>query len=132
MDNLHGSTIHFPPRASATTGGLVTTADKTTIIVQAIEDILETRKTERVMMPDYGIPDFVFDVVDAGFSARIAYHLKDQIDKYCSLVESVTAKAAVDDAGRAVVFVTYRERGSFEAPRNLTFPVWKYIGNSAE
>jgi phage baseplate assembly protein W len=139
MTNLHGSCIDFPFRVDPLTGGLATIGDKTTIIRHAIEDILETRKFERVMLPDYGMPDFVFDVVDAGFAARVAYHLKDQIEKYCPLVESVSARANVDDAGRTIVSVSYRERGSsenppaliFEAPRNLAFPVWRYIGVAA-
>jgi phage baseplate assembly protein W len=114
------------------TGNLATTSDKTTIIRQAIEDILETRKFSRVMLPDYGISDFIFSVVDAGFAARIAFELKDQIEKYCPLVESVSSRADVDDAGRAIVFVTYTERNGFEAPKNLFFPVWKYIGKEAE
>jgi phage baseplate assembly protein W len=129
---LHGSVIDFPPRIDPKTGSLVTTSDKQRIIRQAIEDILETRKFERVMIPDYGLPDFLFAAVDAGFAARIAFHLRDQIDKYCPLVEAVTARADVDDSGRAVVTVTYRERASHESPRNLTFPVWQYVGKTAE
>lgn len=137
--NLHGAGTSFPLRVNPITGSFVTTSDKHELIRQEIESILETRKFERVMMPDYGLPDFLFEVVDAGFAARVAFHLKDQIVKYVPLVESVTSRAYVDDDGRTIVSVTYRERGShtpphsllFEAPGNLTFPVWKYIGVTA-
>lgn len=131
ITNLHGSCVDFPFRVDPITGNIVTTSNKQRIIEQAILDILETRKGERVMIPDYGIPNFVFAVVDAGFGARIAFHLKDQIDKYCPLVENVAAKTGVDENGRVIVNVTYQERGLSEAPRNLTFPVWKYVGTAA-
>lgn len=102
--------------------------------------ILETRQGERVMLPDYGIPDFVFDVQDVGFTARLAYYVEQQIINYEPLVEEVRASIGyiVDDAGNfvsgfteeeqvAAISVQYKERGS-NTPRNLVYPTWQLRG----
>lgn len=124
--NIHGSTIDFPFRADVR-GSLATTASRTEQIAQAIADIIETRQGERVMLADYGIPDFVFAVQDLGFAPRVAYYLESQILKYVPLVSKVEVKAETDESGRAVVSVRYFEVGEINAPRNLVFPVWQYV-----
>lgn len=126
--NLSGSTISFPFRPDVR-GSIAVTSERSEIIVQAVQDILETRQGERVMLPDYGLPDFIFAVQNFGFAARIAYFLEEQILKYCPLVASVSAKAQTDSEGRAVVNLTYTETGEFASPRNLVFPVWQYMGD---
>jgi len=70
--NINGSTIYFPFSAG-NRGTVATTAKREDIISQAIADIIETRQGERVMMPDYGIPDFVFAVQDFSFVPRLAF-----------------------------------------------------------
>lgn len=131
--SIQGATIDYPFRADVR-GSLATTANITTIVEQSIASILETRQGERVMLPDYGIPDFVFDVIDAGFSARLAFFLEGQVRKYEPLVEDVRGRVGffdddrfvpgfVEDQQRAAVSVEYRERGS-NVPRNLIFPTW--------
>lgn len=124
--NLHGSSIDFPFRTDAT-GGFVSTADRQEVISQAIADIIETRRGERVMLPDYGIPDFVFDAVDFSFAARLAYLLEEQIRAYVPLVKKVRVTSAVDDQGRAVADVSYTEVGEVNAPRNLVYPIWRLV-----
>lgn len=124
--NLHGSTISFPFRVDGR-GTLVTTSNREEIITQAIADIIETRKGERVMMPDYGIPDLVFEVQDFSFAARLAYALEEQIIAYVPLVRSVEVKASTDEEGRAIAEVRYTEVGAVNAPRNLVFPVWRFL-----
>lgn len=126
--NIHGSTISFPFRPDVR-GTFVTTANRREQIEQAIRDVLETRQGERVMLPDYGIPDFVFDVMDFGFAARLAYHLEKQIARYVPLVESVEVQSATDEKNRATVEIRYTEVGSINAPKNLVFPVWRMIKN---
>ncbi len=59
--NLHGSVLSFPLRADRR-GTLTTTNDRQRIVEESILSILETRQGERSMLPDYGIPDFVFSV----------------------------------------------------------------------
>lgn len=125
--NLQGSSIDFPPRVDSR-GTLVTTAKRGDIVAQAIADIIETRRGERVMLPDYGIADYVFDVQDFSFAARLAFHLEEQIQKYVPLVSSVTVEAATDDDGRAIIELRYVEVGAVNAPRNLVYPVWQLQG----
>lgn len=122
--NLHGSAISFPFRVDAR-GTFVTTATRSEVITEAIADIIETRRGERVMMPDYGIPDFVFEVQNFSFAARLAFLLAEQIRKYVPLVRSVKVDAATDEEGRAIVDIKYTEVGEVNAPRNLVYPVWR-------
>ena len=87
------------------------------------------------MLPDYGIPDYVFSVADAGFVPRVAYFLRQQILKYEPLVESVRVLPGTLDGdaftpgfsldhGRVAIQVEFTVRGS-NVPRNLTFPGWQ-------
>jgi len=122
--NLHGSTISFPFRTDAR-GTLVTTADRYEVISQAITDIIETRRGERVMMPDYGIPDFAFAVQNFSFAARLAFLLDQQIKRYVPLVKSVRVKSAKDEEGRATLELSYVGVGSVNAPKNLVYPIWR-------
>lgn len=124
--NLHGSTLSFPFRPDVR-GTTATVSERSELIAQAIADVLETRQGERVMMPDYGIPDFVFAVQDFSFAPRLAYHLETQITKYVPLVKSVQVKAETDDDGRAIVNLRYTEAGEINAPKNLVFPVWRFL-----
>ena len=85
--SIQGSTLSHPIRPDSR-GTLATVNKKSDIIRESIMAIIETRQGERVMLPDYGIPDFVFDVMDAGFTARLAYFVEQQILKYEPLVAS--------------------------------------------
>jgi phage baseplate assembly protein W len=133
MMAIQGSVISHPFRADRR-GTLATLSDRAAIVEQSIIAILETRQGERVMMPDYGIPDFVFDVADAGFAARFAYFAEQQIKNYEPLVDNVRVRAGalaqdlfiagVGDDGRVAVEVSYTVRGS-SVPRNLVFPLWQ-------
>lgn len=127
--NLDGSNLSFPISPDVR-GTVKVITDRSGIISQAIADVLETRRGERVMLPDYGIPDFVFAVQDLGFAARLAYHLEEQIKKYVPLVASVTISAATDE-GRAAISLTYTEVGEIASPKNLVFPIWKYLPETA-
>ncbi len=122
--NLHGSTISFPFRADAR-GTFVTTDDRGDLIAQEIADIIETRRGERVMVPDYGIPDYAFAVQNFSFGHRLAYILREQIKAYVPLVRDVEVKTVTDEEGRAMVDIRYREVGAVNAPRNLVYPVWR-------
>ncbi|MBX6772801.1 MAG: GPW/gp25 family protein [Chloroflexi bacterium] len=94
-----------------------------TIIAESIAAILSTRQGERVMLPDYGLPDYVFDAMDNGFAARLRYIIEQQIMRYEPLVERVTVSVNVEDAHAAMVEIEYVARGT-NSPRNLTFPLW--------
>jgi phage baseplate assembly protein W len=105
------------------------------MVAQSIASIVETRQGERVMVPDYGIPDFVFDVMDAGFGARVAYFLERQIRRYEPLVDRVSIRAGVlkddkfvpgftADQQLAAIEIQFTVRGSNTA-RNLVYPTWE-------
>ncbi len=124
--NLAGSTISFPFRPDVR-GAVATIAKREEIIAQAIADIIETRKGERVMMPDYGLDDYLFSVQDFSFAPRLAAHLEEQILKYVPLVKSVKVKAETDEQGRAIISLQYFEVGEVVAPKNLVYPVWRLL-----
>ncbi len=130
--SLHGSCLSFPIRPDSR-GTFATISDRGKIIEESIRSIIETRQGERVMMPDYGIPDFVFNAADGGFAARLGYFLKQQITRYEPLVGSVKVRQPSDasDQQRAVIIVEYVERGS-NVPRNLTFPVWELLPSASK
>lgn len=124
--NIHGSTISFPLRPDVR-GSVATTANRADQIAQAIADVLETRQGERVCLPNYGLPDFIFTVQDFGFAARVAFHLEQQILSYVPLVKSVRVISAKDSENRAIIEIQYTEVRQVNAPRNLVFPVWRMI-----
>ena len=132
--SIHGSWLTHPIQFDQR-GSLQTTADRMQMVAQSIASIVETRQGERVMVPDYGIPDFVFDVMDAGFSARIAYFLERQIRRYEPLVNRLTVRVGLlngdkfasgftADEQLAAIQIEFTVRGS-NTPRNLVYPTWK-------
>lgn len=121
--NFHGSCLQLPFRPDAR-GTLAVTAERDKIVEQSVRSIVSTRQGERVMVYDYGIPDFVFDVIDAGFAARLAYFIEQQVQRYEPLVERIKVRVEGADAQRANVSINFTVRGS-NVPRNLVFPVWE-------
>jgi phage baseplate assembly protein W len=131
---IQGSCLSYPFRADQR-GMLATTANRSEMIAQSIASIIETRRGERVMCPDYGIADYVFSVIDSGFTARLGYQLTQQINRYEPLVDRVQVKMGslndsetfvpgfTEDQQRAAVQIEFTERGS-NTPHNLVFPTW--------
>jgi phage baseplate assembly protein W len=131
---IQGSWLSRPFRVDQR-GMFATTADRVDMIQQSIRSILETRQGERVMVPDYGIPDFVFAVMDSGFVARLGYFLMQQLRKYEPLIDSVRVRMGTTaddvftpgftaDQQIAAIQIEFTERGS-NTPRNLVFPTWR-------
>lgn len=131
---LQGSLLKLPIQADRR-GTMATISDRAAIVAQSIASIVETRQGERVMLPDYGIPDFVFSIMDAGFTARLAFFLQQQILRYEPLVDSVTVTAGTvvgglftgglaADQQSAAVNISYTVRGS-NTPLNLVYPTWQ-------
>src|SRR5687768_9950038 len=131
---IHGSCLQHPVQPDQR-GMLQTSANRSEIIAQSIAAIVETRQGERVMVPDYGIPDFVFSVMDAGFTARLAYFIERQVRRYEPLVDRIRVRLGVLDNGRflpgftedqqrAAIQIEFTERGS-NTPRNLVYPTWE-------
>jgi uncharacterized protein len=131
---LHGSWLTHPIQFDQR-GSLQTTANREQMVAQSIASIVETRQGERVMVPDYGIPDFVFDVMDAGFSARLAYFVERQIRRYEPLVNRLKVRVGslnedkfvsgfTADEQLAAIQIEFTVRGS-NTTRNLVYPTWK-------
>lgn len=139
--NIEGSWLKHPFQPDRR-GTLATLSGRARMIEQSIASILQTRQGERVMLPDYGLPDFVFEVVDAGFAARLAYFIERQVKRYEPLVVNVRARVGeldggafspglIEDQQRAVISVEFTERGS-NIPRNLIFPVWELLPTATQ
>ena len=129
--SIQGSCLSHPIRPDVR-GTLATIATRDAIVAESIKSIIETRQGERVMVPDYGIPDFVFSVADFGFAARLAYFVERQIKNYEPMVSQVKVSAGeLNDGafvaglaqGRVALSVNYTIVGT-NVPRNLVFPVW--------
>lgn len=134
--NILGSTISFPFRAGSR-GGMVVASKDDEIIAQAIFDLLETRQGERVMLPSYGLPDGLFDALDATFAPRLAFFIEEQIRGYVTAVESVSASSGTLNAGEftpdalppshtAAIRVAWTKRGQ-SVPQELIFPTWRLV-----
>jgi len=132
---IYGSCLTHPIRPDQR-GMLATSANRREMIAQSIASIIETRQGERVMCPDYGIPDFVFAVIDAGFTARLGYAVEQQVKAYEPLVDKVKVRigtlngaevfvpAFVEEQQIAAVQIEFTERGS-NTPQNLVYPTWR-------
>lgn len=136
--NILGSTISFPFRADRR-GALAVCRSDDEIIAQAIFDLLETRQGERVMLPGYGLPDTLFDVLDGSFAARLAFFVEEQIRNYISAIESVSAESGVLNDGRfepnaasaqqqhtAAIRVRWTKRGE-AVSQELIYPTWRLL-----
>lgn len=134
MRNIFGSTLSFPIRPDQR-GNLAVTSDPVEIVKQSIRAIIETRQGERVMLPDYGIPDFVFSVINAGTAGKMKYFLEEQIRNYEPLVGDLEIKVGLLIDDRFTPGFTLDENLlaisiSFtvietNVPGNMTFPLWK-------
>lgn len=134
--NILGGTISFPFR-SDNRGTLAVTASDDVIIVQAITDLIETKQGERVMMPTYGLPDLLFDVLDANFAVRLAFLVEEQIRNYVTAISDVRAEAgnfenmqfiadALPAIHSAAVRVIWLKRNE-AVPQELIYPTWRLI-----
>ncbi len=132
--NIHGSSLSYPFRADSR-GTLAVVSDRRALIAESIKEILETRQGERLMMPDYGIPDYAFGVRGAGFAASVAYFLRQQILRYEPLISEVKIRDGImidgafipgitNDDHSAAISLEITERGS-NSPFNLVFPLWE-------
>ena len=134
--NFLGTTLFFPIRSDVR-GSLAVASTDDEIIRQAIVDLLETRQGERKMLPNYGLPDFIFDAIDVTFAPRVAFYIEEQIRNYITSIENVSASAGTFDNGiftpnalasthKAVIRVGWTKRNQF-VPQELIFPTWRIL-----
>jgi phage baseplate assembly protein W len=126
--NLSGSTIQFPVLTDAR-GTVKTVSNRSELIAQEIAEVIQTRKGSRVLMPDFGLADYVFSTANIGFELLLKIEIETQIKRYVPLVEAVQVVIKNDGDGRIIADLRYTERGEFQSPKNLVYPIWQLIGN---
>lgn len=100
-------------------GNLATSTDYA-LVTQQIRSVLETRYYERVMIADYGIGDYVLEVMDPGqINSAIQYAILQNVDNLSNL--SVQGDWRTNgDNGLYNVFITYSINGTPQPPLNFT------------
>ena len=100
-------------------GNLATSTDYATV-TQQIRSVIETRYYERVMRAEYGIGDYVLEILDPGqINSAIQYSILQNVDGLSDL--SVTGDWQTNgDDGLYRVFIQYAINGQPQAPLNFT------------
>lgn len=100
-------------------GNLATSADYA-LITQQIRSIVETRYFERVMRAEYGIGDYVLEILDPGqVNSAIQYSILQNVQGLSSLSVTGDWKTEGDD-GLYRVFIEYAIEGSPQPPLSFT------------
>jgi hypothetical protein len=100
-------------------GNLATSTDFD-LITQQIRSILETRYYERVMRANYGIGDYVLEILDPGqINSAIQYSIIQNVDGLTELNVLGDWITGGDD-GVYKVEITYSINGVPQAPLNFT------------
>jgi hypothetical protein len=100
-------------------GNLATSTDYS-LISQQIRSVLETRYYERVMRADYGIGNYVLEVLDpAQINSAIQYSILQNVEGLTDI--SVTGDwITTGDDGLYRVFIQYAVNGVPQPPINFT------------
>ena len=100
-------------------GNLATSTDYA-LITQQIRSVIETRYYERVMRAEYGIGDYVLEILDPGLiNSAIQYSILQNVQGLSDL--SVTGNWKSDgDNGLYRVFIQYEINGILQPPLNFT------------
>ena len=104
----------------AVTNGNLSTSTDFDLITQQIRSILETRYYERVMRANYGIGDFVLEILDPGqVNSSIQYSIIQNVSGLTELTVLGDWVSEGDD-GVYKVEITYAISGVPQAPLNFT------------
>ena len=100
-------------------GNLATSADYD-LITQQIRSVIETRYYERVMRAEYGIGDYVLEILDPGqINSAIQYSILQNVNGLSDL--SVTGDwTSNGDNGIYQLFIQYAVNGVPQPPLNFT------------
>jgi hypothetical protein len=100
-------------------GNLATSTDYA-LTTQQIRSVIETRYYERVMRADYGIGDYVLEILDPGqINSAIQYSILQNVAGLSDL--SVTGDwITAGDDGLYRVFIQYAVNGVPQPPLNFT------------
>jgi phage baseplate assembly protein W len=100
---------------------------------QAIRIIIETRRGERVMRPEFGcgIHDLVFDVIDTSLLTRIETEVRESLLRYEARIDVLDVRADLAHAahGTLLVEIEYRVRRTNQTG-NFVFPFYFREGGS--
>ena len=100
-------------------GNLATSTDYA-LITQQIRSVIETRYYERVMIADYGIGDYVLEIIDPGqINSAIQYSILQNVDGLTELSVIGDWQTGGDD-GLYTVYIQYSVNGTPQAPLNFT------------
>jgi hypothetical protein len=100
-------------------GNLATSTDYATV-TQQIRSVLETRYYERVMRAEYGIGDYVLEILDPGqINSAIQYSILQNVQGLSDLSVTGDWKTGGDN-GLYLVFIQYSINGQPQPPLNFT------------
>jgi len=101
-------------------GGNLATSTDYTLVSQHIRSVLETRYFERVMRADYGIGDYVLEIIDPGqINSAIQYSILQNVEGLSDL--SVLGDWITNgEDGLYRVFIQYAVNGVPQPPINYT------------
>ena len=101
-------------------GGNLATSTDYTLVSQHIRSVLETRYFERVMRADYGIGDYVLEIIDPGqINSAIQYSILQNVEGLTDL--SVLGDWITNgEDGLYRVFIQYAVNGVPQPPINYT------------
>ena len=100
--------------------GNLTTSTDYALITQQIRSIVETRYFERVMRAEYGIGDYVLEILDPGqINSAIQYSILQNVQGLSSLSVTGDWKTGGDD-GLYRVFIEYAIEGVPQPPLSFT------------
>jgi hypothetical protein len=93
------------------------------LITQQIRSVIETRYFERVMRAEYGIGDYVLEVMDPGqINSAIQYSIIQNVSGLSELSVLGDWKTGGDD-GLYVVFIQYSVNGVPQPPMNFVLAI---------
>ncbi|MCA3452918.1 MAG: GPW/gp25 family protein [Rhodobacter sp.] len=122
----------FPVALDPRTGGIALVEHETDVR-QAIRIILETRRGERVMRPEFGcgIHDLVFDVIDMAMLTRIETEVREALLRFEARIDVLDVRADPVHAteGTLLVEIEYRVRRTNQTG-NFVFPFYFREGGS--
>jgi hypothetical protein len=112
--NIRG--IKYPLTVS--NGNLATSVDYD-LITQQVRSVVETRYYERVMRAEYGIGDYILEILEPGLiNSAIETSIQQNVDGLSSL--SVRGDWTQGDDGLYVIFIEYGVGGVPQPPLRFT------------
>jgi len=123
----------FPLRTGVT-GSMALVADEREV-AEAIRIILGTSIGERPMRPEFGsrIYEFVFDEADAATASRLAFAVREALERWEPRIDLDAVDVTVDEEKRNLLYIdiNYHIKDDND-PRNLVFPFYVIPEEEAE